>query len=43
LGYVALAQGLGLASPGGGSTAFAAGRAATRGEAAVMLWRYMKR
>ena len=40
LGYAALAQGLGIV---GGEGAFAAGRTATRAEAAVMLYNYMNR
>ncbi len=42
LGYAALAQGLGMA---GGDSAgrFAPNRGASRAEAAVMLWNYMKR
>lgn len=42
LGYAALAQGLGLIS-GDGSGRFAPDSGTTRAEAAVMLWRYMKR
>lgn len=41
LGYAALAQGLGIV-PAGNGTSFEGSRAATRAEAAVMLWRYMK-
>lgn len=41
LGYAALAQGLGIV-PAGNGASFDADRAATRAEAAVMLWRYMK-
>ncbi len=42
LGYAALAQGLGIIS-GDGSGRFAPNSGATRADAAVMLWRYMKR
>lgn len=42
VGYAALAQGLGLVK-GDGAGGFAADREMTRGEAAVMLWQYMKR
>lgn len=42
MGYAALAQGLGLIS-GDGTGSYAPGRASTRAEAAVMLWKYMKR
>jgi len=41
LGYAALAQGLGIV-PAGNGASFDGERAATRGEGAVMLWRYMK-
>jgi len=40
LGYAALAQGLGMVGAGGD---FAAGRSATRAEAAVMLYHLMNR
>ncbi|MEA4955220.1 MAG: hypothetical protein VB096_06875 [Pseudoflavonifractor sp.] len=42
LGYAALAQGLGMAA-GDAAGNFTAERPATRAEAAVMLWNYMKR
>ncbi len=42
MGYAALAQGLGLVSGDEGGS-YAPDRGAIRGEAAVMLWRYMKR
>jgi len=42
MGYAALAQGLGIVN-GDGAGNFAAARSATRGEAAMMLWQYMKR
>ena len=42
LGYAALAQGLGIVH-GGDGLDYAAGRAATRAEGAMMLWQYMKR
>ena len=41
MGYAALAQGLGIIRGDGGR--FYPSRTATRGEAAVMLWQYMKR
>ncbi|BDF66078.1 hypothetical protein CE91St43_00500 [Oscillospiraceae bacterium] len=42
LGYAALAQGLGIVG-GDAQGNFAPGRSCTRGEAAAMLWQYMKR
>lgn len=42
LGYAALAQGLGMVS-GDSTGRFAPDRAATRAEAAVMLWQYLRR
>ncbi len=42
LGYAALAQGFGMAS-GDSAGRFAPNRGASRAEAAVMLWNYMKR
>ena len=42
MGYAALAQGLGIVH-GGDGLDYAAGRSASRAEAATMLWQYMKR